>query len=363
MSRCLVFTFSAVVSFSCCAQQLQRIQSLQAAAGENNPLIADVNGDGLMDSLVASSESGQLDVWLGQGRAELTHHKTYGVGSKPTSLAAADFNKDGITDVVVANHEEQHVSVLMGEANGVFGKPKQIEISVLPHPHVVAAADINADGHIDIAVDNRDQFGLVVLYGDGTGNFTSPGTLIPVQGAPYLGFALGDINNDDLIDVVTPNANSISVLTNNQNKDFTLQQSINMPSVFSVALTDFNNDQNLDLIAASQNGAVHVYLGNGQGQFTSDDAMTIQMRTGAKLLTTGDFDGDGSGDAVVSNWNGGVRVLRFSDQKVLESLPLDTGNITTPWGLAAGDLNNDGRDDIVLADGEKSVLHIYSIAE
>lgn len=343
----------------CVAQKPQVLYSFETNEGENSPLIADVNTDGHMDLLIASENNGSLDVWLGKGDTTLAHDKTYLVGDNPSSIAAADFNEDGRIDLVIANHERQQLSLLLGEANGRFGSKKQIEISVLPHPHVVSTADINSDGHMDIVVDSRDQSGLALHYGDGKGQFIRADSIIAVNGLPYLGFALGDINGNGKIDIITPNANSISVLSNTEQDGFIIKQSIEMPGVFAVEVIDINGDQNIDLIAASNDGTVRLYLGFGDGQFKIEPAGEIQLAEGAKLITAGDFNGNGIDDAVISNWNGGLHLLSYSNQR-LNYQRLETAEVLAPWGISSGDLNGDGIAELVLTDGTGKNVNIYS---
>ncbi len=222
---------------------------------------------------------------------------------------------------------------------------------------------MNADGHLDLVIDNRDQLGLVVLHGDGQGEFASPGSAIAVEGQPYLGFALGDINGDGLIDVVTPNTNHVAVVISDTGSNFAVKQSIPMSAVFAVDVGDFNGDKHLDLIAASSSGAVHVYLGKGAGLFNLDSIRSVQVGSGAKQLITGDFNGDGTDDAAVATWGGTLHLLSLTPQYELKSQTVDTGLIKAPWGIAAGDLNGDRVAELVLTDGKGSQLNIYSISK
>jgi hypothetical protein len=66
-----------------------------------------------------------------------------------------------------------------------------------------------------LIVDSRTHKGLLVLKGLGDGSFKTQGKLIDVGGAPYLGFATGDINGDGSLDVVTPNQREIGIILNN----------------------------------------------------------------------------------------------------------------------------------------------------
>lgn len=189
-------------------------QTLTLGVGQKALLTTDVNVDGKPDLLVVNEAKHSLLVFYGDGKGGLQRAIEMPAGANPTSLAAADVNGDGKPDVVIANHETDYISVLLAQAGGGFSRPKQVKLEVNPHPHAVHLADINGDSHPDLLVDNRDHHGVLLLAGKGDGSFVSPGINIKVGGDPYLGFAIGDINGDNALDIVTPNERALGIASN-----------------------------------------------------------------------------------------------------------------------------------------------------
>ncbi len=127
------------------------------------PAIADVNGDGKPDILVANGQGNVgLGVLIGNGDGSFRPVITYGVGQKyVSSLAIGDFNKDSKVDVVVSVcnsgqytcEANASVVVLLGNGDGTFQTP--ISYSSGGWYSVgLAVADFNDDGQPDIAVAN-----------------------------------------------------------------------------------------------------------------------------------------------------------------------------------------------------------------
>ncbi len=302
---------------------------------------------------------------LGDGEGGLSNPRSFSAGENPTSLDGADINSDGHLDLVIANHESPYLTLLLGDGSGGFAAANNspLRLAVAPHPHMVKAKDLDQDGHIDLIVDSRDEFGVFVLKGLGQGAFDAPGIGISVEGAPYLGFAIGDLNGDKRPDLVTPNARDISIMLNENSSSLTFHrrsQSIDFASPFAAGLADMNGDGHLDLIAASNQGgsSVGVFLGDGPGQFSNDVDAAFRATQGAKRIAIGDINGDGLSDAVISNWNSGVRII-YGDESEFASTVLSLGELETPWSAAIGDLNGDGRDDIIVTDGVSSVANLY----
>src|SRR5204862_145467 len=94
---------------------------------------------------------------------------TFATGALPNSVAAADLNGDGRLDLAIANVNSASVSVLLGNGNGSF--QGQTTFAVGAGPHSVAAADLNGDGRLDLAIANFNNVSVSVLLGNGNGSF------------------------------------------------------------------------------------------------------------------------------------------------------------------------------------------------
>src|SRR5206468_3961229 len=77
----------------------------------------------------------------------------FGAGPKPTAVALADLNGDGKPDIIVANDYGNYASVLLGNGNGSF--QAQQTFAAGSAPDAVALADFNGDGRPDVVVANN----------------------------------------------------------------------------------------------------------------------------------------------------------------------------------------------------------------
>jgi hypothetical protein len=83
-------------------------------SGRASVAIADVNGDSMLDVLVANDGGDAISVLLGKGDGILQDRLDYPTGPGPVSLAVADVSGDRRPDLVVANARNSSVSVLAG---------------------------------------------------------------------------------------------------------------------------------------------------------------------------------------------------------------------------------------------------------
>jgi hypothetical protein len=146
--------------------------------------IADVNGDGFPDLLVANEracthcQNGSLDVLLGNGDGTFQTAVGYSSGGNGAmSLAVADVNGDGKLDLVAANYESDNLGVLLGNGDGTL-QPAVTYPSGGNGPISVAIADVNRDAKPDLlAVNwygNGNDAGLVALLLNNIAFCTAP---------------------------------------------------------------------------------------------------------------------------------------------------------------------------------------------
>jgi hypothetical protein len=324
--------------------------------------IADLDNDGHQD-LVVAHRGGFITVFRGDGSGGLLEAGRFPAGENPTGLTLADLDRNGAVDAVIANHETHYLTILLGDGTGAFSPASHspLRIDVSPHPHTVRAEDLDSDGWLDLAVDDRDGEGVLILRGTGGGSFESPGTLVPVGGDPYRGMAIGDINGDGRPDIVTPNPREVGVLVHSAAGpiEFDKGQPVSGTIPFAVELADLNGDSRLDLIAASgeSSALVQVYWGDGQGRFRETDDSPFRCAEGAKQIASGDFNGDGIADAAVTCYRSADVLLLLGGPGELHPLTVRAGE--HPWAIATVDLNEDGADDLVIADDTNPRLTVY----
>jgi hypothetical protein len=165
--------------------------------------VADVNGDGIPDIIIANKQDSTVSVLLGNGDGTFAPRQTFSVGNDnaPTSVAVADVNGDGIPDIITANSGDNTVSVLLGNGDGTF-QPQQT-FPVGTGPTSVAVADLNGDGRPDIITGNSGSGSVSVLPGNGDGTF-QPQQTFPV-GTGLTSVAVADVNGDGKPDLIVGN--------------------------------------------------------------------------------------------------------------------------------------------------------------
>jgi hypothetical protein len=289
--------------------------------------VADVNGDGKPDLVVANecaSESncnGTVGVLLGNGDGTFQTAIAHGSGGYyANSVVVADVNGDGKPDLVVANLcadptcTRAIIGVLLGNGDGTFQAAVTYGSGGY-YADSLAVTDVNGDGKPDLLVANQcaidsncgSSGALGLLLGNGDGTFQAAVTYGPGGQFPYS-LAVGDVNRDGKPDLVVANqcdnsgtcANgSLGVLLGNGDGTFQAASSTTIPAYGfgAIALGDYNGDGNLDVASG---GAV-LLLGNGDGSFQSFTA----LGAGGFGIAVGDFNRDGKPDLAV----GGVTVL------------------------------------------------------
>ena len=344
-----------------------RLIRLPVGTHPTMPAIADVNKDGNLDLIIANGGSGNVSVYLGDGKGGFTQAggSPFTAGQTPGDLAVADFNGDGNPDIAVAHHGVKLVSILLGNGKGQFmlaaGSPFNVESN--PHPHGIAVADFNGDHKPDIAIDSWAENKVLVLFGNGNGTMQTPGTKFDVGRWPYQRLRSADLNADGNADVITSNLtdNSITVLLGDGRGNFTRKDFPVPPKPFGIAIADVNGDQHPDIVIVHYSGqgndpsknAMSVMLGDGKGDFTLEKGSPFKTGHYPGTVAAGDLNGDGCADIVIPNYDDGTLTVYVCSKEGISLAPYSPIKVGhTPHGVAIADLNHDGRGDIVVTEEE-----------
>jgi hypothetical protein len=326
----------------------------QARILEPQAVIAfDVEGDNDPDLAVVNKRGASVSFWRNIGGLGFEHGAELPVGQEPLSTIASDLDGDGDLDLAVANSSVQSnsISVLRNNGDGSFGSPEDYQAGVAPG--VIVAADLEGDGTMDLAVTNGSSAtdGIVVFRNEGAGTFKTA-EMIAV-GSFQLGLAAADLNGDRKVDLAVATKNGLVVLQNNGQGNFSLVEgSLHGTRTVLVIGGDVDADEDVDLIVAhseteSSRPVLSVLRNNGDGSFRLREDYSSAVQA---LL--GDFNGDGSPDLVlatspaVSPGTSNVSVLPNLGDGVFQStasIPVQEGTSL----LKAGDLDSDGDQDLV----------------
>jgi hypothetical protein len=288
----------------------------------------------------------------------------YTTGSGPQGIAVADVNADGRPDLITADYLSNTVSVLLHQAtnSATFSATPTAYSSGGNRPVDVATGDVNGDGRLDIVLSNTATNTVGVLLNSPT----SPGTFLPAvtyASGDYepRGLALGDVNGDGRLDIAVANqsGNSVCVLLNSA----TTPGSFSAPTRYitgtlsiDLVLRDVNGDGLLDM-GVLTNGAIVVLLNSAAAPGTFLPAVSYPSTSASGgnyySLAMGDVNGDGRPDLIFTildtNSVGILLNSATTPGTFITPLSLYPTNIRGPYGVTLGDINGDGRLDIALA--------------
>ena len=340
--------------------------------------VADVNNDGKPDLLVANDYvntlgiSGYVGVLLGNGDGTFQPAVSYDTGGlEAIWVAVADVNGDGKPDLLVANYYDASVGVLLGNGDGTFQKATRFPLN--GQPRCVRAADVNGDGKLDLVVVPNFTATVGLLLGNGDGTF-QPVVTFGSGGLWPMSVAVADVNGDGRPDFVVANSCSdaqctdsvVGVLLGNGDGTFQPVVTYGVGQRFtaqSVAVADVNGDGKPDLLVTNScevlqcaNGSVGVLLGNGDGTFQPAVTYGADQGFSAQSVVVADMNGDGRPDLVLASdyannrgGNGSVGVLLGNGDGTFQPAVVYGAGGETATSVAVADVNADGKPDVIVA--------------
>jgi subtilisin family serine protease len=375
-------------------QGFPNVLTLGAGEAPVSVALADMNGDGHLDIITGGGffgvapgygeeASNLVTVLLGDGTGNFALPKVYRAEPSLYGLAVADLNGDGKPEVIVASQDTDKAVVLRNDGQGNLDGPGGGYVGYITGGQQAAVnapisnflvRDLNGDGKPDLAFIEAEPtysspFELAVLLNDGTGHFGPPArTAITDFLSPPSGYVVGDFRNTGHIDMVISSGSfqndlpvSLTFLANNGAGAFAKASVTTIPATqishMAVGVTgDFNGDGKLDMVGTgnvpgANNWGLITLLGNGDGTFRVGTFSPSGLTSPPFMIFVGDYNRDGKLDVLVWVYD---NVVGTQNHNVYEFLGNGDGTFSAPklilpnfgfFGMA--DLNHDGYPDIV----------------
>ncbi len=307
--------------------------------------IIDVDGDGTpevfvgggydqQDAIMQFDGKGFVDatVKLGRGLRKVSGDTTFGT-------AVIDADADGRIDLFVAR--DSGITLYLNKANGFEPRKLDIAFNEKSVPLSIALSDLNHDGYVDMFVSTYIKLDLV----EGQNIFNKEG---------YGSTSLLLLNNGD---------NTFADITKQAGMEY-------VHNTFVAVFSDVDRDGDQDIVVAHDTGQVLTWRNNGDLTFTAAQNPSTNAFAYPMGIAVGDYNNDARVDFFFSNVSttpprflakGDLRddqvfhtpLMLFENLGGFEfkdaAVETKTANYEFSWGAVFDDLNNDGREDLLIA--------------
>ncbi len=347
------------VSFNTQAQTYfgqQNLISEDVEEHANDICAADINGDGNVDIVVAFSYEYKI-AWYENtlGNGDFGDQKIISnYAGNITTVFTADIDGDGDIDVLAsAGCHSEIIWYENTDGEGSFGN-RQIITSDAQYASCVYAADIDADGDIDVISASRDDDKIAWYQNDGNGNFGAQLIISTTNDGGGSVYA-ADLDGDGDVDVLSGAywGDKIAWYENiDGNGNFSEEKIISdlVDGVTSVFAIDLDGDVDMDVLSTSYNDNKIAWYENTDGNGSFGEQQIISTSSyGAADIYSADLDNDGDMDILSAsirmdsvvwyeNMDGNGN---FWKQQIISDL------MDGPWSIYAADVDNDLDFDIL----------------
>ena len=353
--------------------------ALDTCSSSATAMLCTSRPSGTLDLAVVDQGSNSVSILYGNGDGTFQRPVNYPVGTFPSGIVAGDFNGDGLTDLAATNTNDNSISLLFGKGDGTFQSAQTIQLVNGRGPIGIASADFNGDTHADLAVAGSVSNTATVLLTAPLSSISRSGNTVSATLSSALIIPGGNRTGMVSIAGVTDtsfNGNFV-VLTGSGTTTLTWTQTgpdamssgglaaaqtdlALAPGAMPVAIVAANFDSSLQCTSGQKNpdiavanqaaGTVSLFVNQCAASpdisFPSRSDFTVGNQPVALLV--GDFNNDGSQDLAVANSaDNNVIVLFGSGTGTFPAnIPFQVG--PSPAGLASGDFNGDGLADLAV---------------
>jgi len=349
---------------------------LDAKAHALDVVLADVNGDGHLDAILALEKQPNR-LYLNDGTGKFTWKKSvFAEKSHDTEhVRVADLDNDGKLDVIFVAEDDHHHEYYLGNGDGTFENVSE-RLLAKSEANGLDIGDVNGDGLIDVIIGNSGSTKQNFLWlnnPEKPGHFTDYTKAgLPAIDQETQSVKLADINGDGFIDLITGNEVPPNRLFFNDGKgrftEHAEKLELLVPLHTREVLTfDANGDKHPDILflnLTSNGGAfekdptARLLMNDGKGNFKDETEKRIprqEFSTYAGAII--DFNHDGHPDIILSALKippfEAVQVQALQNDgngnfKSVTSEVIPIATVGRSWGIAIGDVNGDGKPDLFI---------------
>ncbi len=264
-------------------------------------------------------------------------------------IAAGDLNGDGHGDIITSPVGGGSVRVYLKNANGDFDPA--VSYTTGSGTEKIVLADLNNDEVLDVITANASSSTITVLLNDGFGVLTPTTSSVPDN---PVDLQVGNLDSDQFPDlfVVTSSGASYSVLINNGSGGFSAPNTVSIAGGSgpdSVALGEFDATSGLDAVILSPTGFFRLYGNDGSGNFSSGTSFTVP--SGGIQVISRDFNGDGKADVAIASTGIPRLTIQLGDGAggFTELTSAAPAGVNVDY-MVADDFNEDGKVDLLTVD-------------
>ncbi len=319
-----------------------------AAAIARDVEFGDVDGDGDDDMVVATDFLTQPRLLINTGGGFFADQTATRLPAMPLGSAHAtlgDVDNDGDLDLCFAHATPSRFGVgptqlWINNGTGLFADQTAARLPNSPcnQPMDALFFDADTDGDLDILIGARASSGSKLFLNNGTGVFVNASPTLPATSASCYSFDAADYDNDgdhDLLGVNTlPGSARESLWQNNGQGQFTDVTGTALPTASNPSVDDndskfldIDNDGNLDFVIASLGATERIVRNQGNGTFALVTGAITAVADSSLDVEVGDLNGDGRLDMVTSQGESGTFINRI----YINTGPADTRPPKIAW--------------------------------
>jgi len=335
---------------------------------------ADFNGDGKAD-VATANEGSTVSIRFGIGDGTFFDTPALPFDSCASRILSGDFNRDGIADLAAARCDEQShtetgvIAVMLGTGNARFTAPVDYGLGA-----VAVAGDWNGDAIVDLAGRSLEEAGVATLLGNSDGTFrTGPGSVLSALSI-VMRILPGDFNGDGIPDMLatgyvwegSTSSYGLAIALGHGDGSFApglFLKTSDFDEAMAVGAGDFNLDGHVDVACSIRSLTdawdVWMFFGNGDGTLVQGGSYAVGAYP--HLLKVGDLNADGRPDIVTGNFEShNVSVLVGNGDGTFQPAATYYGGGNAPSAMTLSDFTGDGVIDVAVANEQSNNVSILA---